>query len=51
MYLVKCKDSIMSVENIYNLVLEKEVPKKKKKKVLVWNQPMNLEWKLKDSDF
>ena len=31
MYLVKCKDSIMSVENIYNLVLEKEVPKKNKK--------------------
>ena len=51
MYLVKCKDSIMSVENIYNLVLEKEVPKKKKKKVWVWIQPMNLEWKLKDSDF
>lgn len=50
MYLVKCKDSIMSVENIYNLVLEKEVPKKKKN-VWVWIQPMNLEWKLKDSDF
>lgn len=31
MYLVKCKDSIMSVENFYNLVLEKEVPKKKKR--------------------
>ena len=50
MYLVKCKDSIMSVENIYNLVLEKEV-QKKKKNVWVWIQPMNLEWKLKDSDF
>lgn len=33
MYLVKCKDSIMSVENIYNLVLEKEVPKKKTKRL------------------
>ena len=51
MYLVKCKDSIMSVENIYNLVLEKEVPKKKQKNVWVWIQPTNLEWKLKDSDF
>ena len=50
MYLVKCKDSIMSVEKIYNFDLKKK-EKKKKKNVWVWIQPMNLEWKLKDSDF
>ena len=40
------EDSAMSIENIDDLVLEKEVPKKKKFEL--WIQPPNLEW---TSDF
>ena len=36
----------MSIENIGGLVLEKEVPEKKKSELRI--QPLNLEWK---SDF
>ena len=46
------EDSTMSLENNDDLVLEKEVPKKKKfelrKKFEFWIQPPNLEW---TSDF
>ena len=40
------EDSTMSTENIDDLVLEKEVPKKKKFEL--WIQPLNFEW---TSDF
>ena len=38
------EDSIMSIENVDHLVLEKEVPKKKKFEL--WIQTLNLEWQV-----
>ena len=43
---MECEDSTMSIENIDDLVLEKEVPKKKKFELQI--QPSSLEW---TSDF